>query len=599
MTLVALSDIPAVEIDPSALSSAAESLRNHADAVADSSERIATTWNSLTGSYDAPEAAELLSRMSVVPRAADDFAETTRRIGTIMAQLADQLALARAQETSLRAEVASFREAVRGFRATSDDMGLGSSDETWGPGQFLRNQELISACLSLRTLRDTAIDEARSDLASIGRADVVVPSADDAGGTAPALTGWVADYDAAANGVGLEILAKLSAGTPEDARALLAAHDDWRRLFETTPPDATAVNAWWTQLAASNPDALDALALGASVIVGSLGGVPPASRVAANAVNAKNRIPGVEAQIRRLQDVGRGGEVASVRAERLAAIDRLQKQLHYLHRAVDGDVQLYLYEPDSQSIIEMIGTLDENTTDVITYVPGTYTSVHSFYGDEVQGVGRYMNDMDPRLVTFVWKEGIFPGESPAGNSPNLLRVVEANQAPLALEKGSMIAAFQAELNASSSPASRADHDGMGHSWGLAGITSAEVAGAEFDQVHSLAGAGMPTEWAADPGTQYFHWGYTDALSMAQWTGTVWNTKIPSLESSFTSRLYGREGDFTMIFPGITGIEAALLVPSHSPFLAATVDPLGNHNLIAKDTIENHTALEDIRRELTQ
>lgn len=189
MTLVAVSDIPTVEIDPSALSSAAESLRNHADAVADSSGRITSTWNSLTGSYDAPEAAGLLSRMSVVPRAADDFAEATRRIATIMAQLADQLALARDQETSLRAEVEGFRQAVRGFRASSDDMGLGSSDDTWGPGQFLRNHELISECLSLRTLRDTAIEEARSDLASVGQADVVVPYAEDAGGTAPALTG--------------------------------------------------------------------------------------------------------------------------------------------------------------------------------------------------------------------------------------------------------------------------------------------------------------------------------------------------------------------------------------------------------------------------
>ncbi|MFX5510259.1 hypothetical protein ABTD49_20550, partial [Acinetobacter baumannii] len=82
----------------------------------------------------------------------------------------------------------------------------------------------------MRTLRDTALEEARGDLASIGQADVVVPSAEDAGGSAPALTGWGAEYAAAANGVGLAILAKLSAGSPEDARALLAAHDDWRRL---------------------------------------------------------------------------------------------------------------------------------------------------------------------------------------------------------------------------------------------------------------------------------------------------------------------------------------------------------------------------------
>lgn len=146
MTLVALADVPTVDIDPSALSSAAESLRTHADAAADSAERISTTWNTLPASYEAPESEELLAPMTVVPRAADDFADNARRIAAIMAQLADQLALARAQETSLRAEVVSFRDAVRGFRASSDDSGLGSSDDTWGPGQYLRNQELISEC---------------------------------------------------------------------------------------------------------------------------------------------------------------------------------------------------------------------------------------------------------------------------------------------------------------------------------------------------------------------------------------------------------------------------------------------------------------------
>ncbi len=100
MTLVALSDVPTVEIDPSALSAAAESLRNHANSATDSADQIMTTWNTLPASYEAPESGELLARMSVVPRAADDFAETTRRVAAIMAQLADQLALARAQETS-------------------------------------------------------------------------------------------------------------------------------------------------------------------------------------------------------------------------------------------------------------------------------------------------------------------------------------------------------------------------------------------------------------------------------------------------------------------------------------------------------------------
>lgn len=78
-------------------------------------------------------------------------------------------------------------------------------------------------------------------------------------------------------------------------------------------------------------------------------------------------------------------------------------------------------------------------------------------------------------------------------------------------------------------------------------TSAEVAGAEYDQIHSLAGAGMPGGWEADPGTTYSHWAYTDALTMIQETGTVWGgnipANIPANSSAFDSRIYEREEDF--------------------------------------------------------
>ncbi|MXS73729.1 hypothetical protein CSIV_12685 [Microbacterium sp. CSI-V] len=595
MTLVALADVPTVDIDPSALSSAAESLRTHADAATDSAERISSTWNTLPASYEAPEAGELLARMTVVPRAADDFADTARRVAAIMAQLADQLALARAQETSLRTEVVSFRDAVRGFRASSDDMGLGSSDDTWGPGQFLRNQELISECLSLRTLRDTAIEEARGDLASIGQPDVVL-STTGVVGARPSSSAWAAEYDAVADGVGFAILEKLSAGTADDARALLAAHDDWRRLFAANPPDATAVNAWWTQLTASNPGALDALVLGASVIVGSLGGVPPASRVAANAVNANNRIPAIEAAIQRMQDMSRGHGGPDYLAWK-DVIGQLERQRNYLQRAADGDVQLYLYEPDSQSIIEMIGTLDENTTDVITYVPGTYTSVHSFYGDQVQQVGRWLQTNDPRTVTFVWKEGLFPGEDVASGGMDPSRILEANDEGAALEKGRLIADFQQELLSSSPEAASAQHDGMGHSWGLAGITSSEVAGAKYSQVHSLAGAGMPSGWTPSPTTEYLHWGYTDALSIMQGTGAVWDGRIPTREAAFASHVYGREGDFTLYLPTGTGSDTVVVSPQPPASIPLTTSPVANHNLIASDNPDNQNALFHMLREI--
>ncbi|MCG7416067.1 hypothetical protein MHY30_00885 [Microbacterium sp. ACRRU] len=595
MTLVTLSNVPSVTIDPSALSAAAESLRHRADAAADSAERITATWNALPASYDAPEAAELLARMSVVPRAADDFVETFRRIAAIMTELADQLALARAQETSLRAEIESFRDAVRGYRTSSDEMGIGSTEDTWGPGQFAHNQELIAACLSLRSLRDAAIEEARRDLASISQPDIVLSSSN-AVGTSPSSTAWTTEYDALADGVAFAILAKLSAGTADDALALLAAHDDWRRLFASNPPDATAVNAWWTQLAASNPGALDSLVLGASVIVGSLGGVPPANRVAANAVNAKNRIPLVEAEIRRMSELSLAHGGPDFLAWR-DVIGRLERQLDYLQRAADGDVQLYLYEPDSQSIIEMIGTLDVNTTDVITYVPGTFTSVHSFYGDQVQQVGRWLRTNDPRVVTFVWKEGLFPGEDVVSGAMDFARIVEANDQGAALDTGRLIADFQHELLSSSSEAAAAEQGGMGHSWGLGGISSSEVAGAKYAQVHSLAGAGLPSAWTPSSSTEYFHWGYTDALSIVQGTGAVWDGRVPTREGVFESHVYVREGDFTLYIPSGASSRNAVIAPVPPASIPLTTTPIENHNLIASDNPENQTALFHMLREI--
>lgn len=59
------------------------------------------------------------------------------------------------------------------------------------------------------------------------------------------------------------------------------------------------------------------------------------------------------------------------------------------------------------------------------------------------------------------------------------------------------------------------------------------------------------------GTAYDHWPYTDVLTMAQETGTVWNGNIPAHDRAFVSRVYEREGDFTLCLP--TSIS-----PGHTP-----------------------------------
>lgn len=78
---------------------------------------------------------------------------------------------------------------------------------------------------------------------------------------------------------------------------------------------------------------------------------------------------------------------------------------------------------------------------------------------------------------------------------------------------------------------------IGHSWGLANITSAEVHGANYNKVISLAGAGMPPEWQPQAGTTYTDYSYWDFLMEAQSTGGVWGGRNPNRSDDFDSRGY--------------------------------------------------------------
>ena len=374
---------------------------------------------------------------------------------------------------------------------------------------------------------------------------------------------------------------------------------DLATLFALRPELASQISSqsttaevarWWASL---NADQQGALILGAPALIGSLGGVAPLGRVAANRVNAVYRSELVAARLADLESRTPSGGGSSARSKDYSGeIAMLRDEQRYLTRVLDGRVQVYLYDPDNGNIIEMVGTPSPSTTTMVTYVPGTYTSVRSFYDDDVQQVSRWLNSKDENVVAFVWKQGVFPGEDPESGSVDFLRIFEANDESRALHAGSALNSFEVEVDASSSPLAGAEQVGIGHSWGLTAITASEVEHAHYDQVHSLAGAGMPSEWTADPGTAYYHWSYTDAISMGQDTGLVTYDKVPSSDPAFTSHIYHRDGDFDLYLPGTSapgGYSTAQSVPVHS-----TTDLVANHNLIATDRPANQSALDDIR-----
>jgi hypothetical protein len=271
-------------------------------------------------------------------------------------------------------------------------------------------------------------------------------------------------------------------------------------------------------------------------------------------------------------------------------LGRSRAELDYLERVVRGEVQLYFYDSATHSVVEMVGEIGPDTTGINTYVPGTFTSALSFYRAETQQVARWLHaNSEGSIVTLVWKVGDFPGEDKAYGSADLVRIAEANDEQRAIRKGEEIAAFQRELTASTRD-TKADYNAIGFSWGLAGITAAETAGARFDRVVSLAGAGMPSGWTPHPGTTYEHFSYTDALSMAQASGQVWEGRNPGRHPAFTSHIYAHEGDYTVKItspvPGVPDAE-----------IPANRDPIATHNLIATDDPANEPALLEIRRSL--
>ena len=132
---------------------------------------------------------------------------------------------------------------------------------------------------------------------------------------------------------------------------------------------------------------------------------------------------------------------------------------------------------------------------------------------------------------------------------------------------------------STEPGSAPTQIAAGHSWGLIPITEAETLDVHFDQVHSLAGAGMPANWHRNEDTAYHHWAYFDILGVAQATGQVWDGNVPQSTDIFSKHPQMRDDEPAKYF---------------APLSDRLMD---NHNLIASDRPENQKMLDAFRESM--
>lgn len=620
--LITLASLPEITIDVASLSSGASDLSSKAALVQPATDHASTSWQGLLTSYDTPESPALVGKMTVVGTAGADFTEALASVASTLTTCADALAGAEARLEALRADITSFRSSVATFRADQAELLEVDSDQTgdvWGPGQFEHNAGLVAEREAVRQLIESAIDEARGDLASVAE-PVGVSSLTGVADASATSTSWSQAQEHFDAELSSALLARLAQDDPDAVSRLLAQHPEWVDQLREHPPEPTDVRAWWDGLGGGAGDdtvgwsaTQSALLLGAPVVMGALGGVPPLARVEANRHTAEARLAVVESELDELRErlgpvdgsgytTSYGYQPGQVEKQIEADIARLEKEKAYLDRATtrlpDGtyEVQLMLYDRDRSRLVEMVGTPGPDTKSTITYSPGTGTTMESFYGNGVQDVSRWLVDQDSSRVAFVWKDGYFPGGSPGDTVPG--GIWEANQTDYALRSGADLAAFQDEVR--SDPVLAQSYEvGIGHSWGLAAVTGSEAKGARYDQVESLAGAYMPHGWTAQPDTTYSHQSYTDFLSVAQDLDVVGGGNNPDVSDDFDSTIYSRDGDWTLVLP--TGSQYPGTLPTSGADLDVTTlsGLVDNHNLVATSQTDNLSVLQQIDGRLSR
>lgn len=566
----ALIDVPELPVRSDGMEHAAHELRGRAAAVPPAAEEAVAGWNDLRARYDAPEAPELVESMTLVVEGGNQTSEAFSRIGAVLGELADALRLLEKRRSAVFEEAAAGGSDIATGRAHID--------------------------LSIARLRSdiaAVLDDACRDLSGVAAPP---PMSLASGGSVAPLVGpritWQMRTEQAVLEIVLAPLIEAARGGAGRVRTMLATHPEFVERIRQRPPAPDAVRDWWNALPTG---AKTALTHGAPAVVGALGGVPPLARVAANRVVARDRIAFVDRDIAQLESLLKEGAMATLRAERQTMLDRLAAERSYLDRVVAGDVQLVLYQPEANRIAEMIGTPGPGTQRVLTYVPGTFTSVHSFYGNAVQELPRWLSKGDTGMVAFVWKGTDFPGDGDrAGLADQVVGIGEANQQDRAVPAGESLARFANEMRTNPDVAA-ARQIGGGYSWGLVPLTGSELAGTHYDSVHSFAGAWVPRGWAADPRTDYSHWSYTDFLSIAQDLGWVGDGRNPDVTPEFEHHVFERPGDFDVPLGG----DLAPFLDPNGPSVRISVSPMENHQLIVSTRPENLRAREAIYTEVVE
>ena len=323
--------------------------------------------------------------------------------------------------------------------------------------------------------------------------------------------------------------------------------------------------------------------------MGALGGVPASARADANRNLALARRREIADLIANRGYTYRSGTYERVR---MPIPEAWEVEDAYLARVVSGDVQLYLYDPDRDSIIEMFGSPDDADV-ILSFMPGTNTTMESFYTSSkttgITALTRWEIDNAPRdrsVAGFVVKQGVFPQLS-----GDLIQTGPQNN-DMMEALGRSYADFTFEMNAI---APETPIVSIEHSAGSAAGGAAEDAGAHFTTRVALAGIGMSGDWEPQNGTEYYAMQAPNDINRnfdgAQWGNWGYDTP-PTAANGFTELDSGIPGTSPWVL-------AATPISPPIAFVAEASSQLDHHNQIISGDADNRVVQAGIARLLTK
>lgn len=233
-----------------------------------------------------------------------------------------------------------------------------------------------------------------------------------------------------------------------------------------------------------------------------------------------------------------------------------------LEGIASGDIVAVVLREEPWSIVQMLGTPSDETSDVVVALPGTSMTFAEFATRGQLHLFDELWQAHPETLMFVE----FHGEHWPG------RIFDAAKEGLATRVGDDVAHFHENVIADDPRLDDARLHNASYSFGFSATTASEILGAEYDTVTSISGSNIHSRWAPSASTEYTNIQYdNDALNEYQgWLDLVYGPSADSTPAFEQVSLgtWSGDGDAHHVIagpnsPALPALETAIFgVPTH-------------------------------------